>query len=219
MINSYIHNSHSYNTDFQISDIKKENENKYKRNQIILLLVLTVLIIIQIISTFIYTNADTLSYTHNFTENGKTSDYFTITGNLTTSQGTVTYNNLTLTTALKMESSTQITCDIQSESELTLVFNDTFNGNVKINNNTVKAENGIIKTTVNKGALSITKGDSANLYYIDIEATEGPDTPETPTDTQESILAEIRDTLYIISVTLIIFVGAFLGYVAISRLM
>ena len=31
--------------------------------------------------------------------------------------------------------------------------------------------------------------------------------------------AEIRDTLYIISITLIIFTGAFLGYVAVSRLM
>lgn len=39
------------------------------------------------------------------------------------------------------------------------------------------------------------------------------------TDTQENTLAEIRDTLYIISITLIIFTGAFLGYVAVSRLM
>lgn len=42
---------------------------------------------------------------------------------------------------------------------------------------------------------------------------------EALTETQENILAEIRDTLYIISITLIIFTGAFLGYVAISRLM
>lgn len=39
------------------------------------------------------------------------------------------------------------------------------------------------------------------------------------TETQENTLAEIRDTLYIISITLIIFTGAFLGYVAVSRLM
>lgn len=206
-------NTETYNIE------KEEKENKYKKNRIVLLLILTVLIIIQIISTFIYTNADTLSYTHNFTENGKKSDYFTITGNLTANQGTVTYNDLALTTALKLESSTQITCDIKSDSILTLVLNESFNGNVKINNTFVKAENGIIKTTVSKGALSITKGDSANLYYIDIEATEEPDTPETPTDTQESILAEIRDTQYIIAITLVIFTGSFLGYVAISRLM
>ena len=42
---------------------------------------------------------------------------------------------------------------------------------------------------------------------------------EAPTEAQENILAEIRDTLYIISITLIIFTGAFLGYVAVSRLM
>lgn len=208
-----------YNTDSYNTEVKTDKKNNDKEKYIILILALIVFIIMQIVMCFIFTNADTLSYSHNFTENGKTSDYFTITGNLTTNQGTVTYNDLTLTTALKLESSTQITCDIKSDSTLTLVLNESFNGNVKINNTFVKAENGIIKTTVSKGALSITKGDSANLYYIDIKATEEPDTPETPTDTQESILAEIRDTLYIISITLIIFTGAFLGYIAVSRLM
>lgn len=57
-----------------------------------------------------------------------------------------------------------------------------------------------------------------NTLNIDNNATS-QETKETSTETQENILAEIRDTLYIISITLIIFTGAFLGYVAVSRLM
>lgn len=64
---------------------------------------------------------------------------------------------------------------------------------------------------------SETKNDN-NTLNIDNNATS-QETKETSTETQENILAEIRDTLYIISITLIIFTGAFLGYVAVSRLM
>lgn len=65
---------------------------------------------------------------------------------------------------------------------------------------------------------SETKNDN-NTLNIDSNNATSQETEEKPTDTQENILAEIRDTLYIISITLIIFTGAFLGYVAISRLM
>lgn len=65
---------------------------------------------------------------------------------------------------------------------------------------------------------SETKNDN-NTLNIDSNNATSQETEETLTETQENILAEIRDTLYIISITLIIFTGAFLGYVAISRLM
>lgn len=65
---------------------------------------------------------------------------------------------------------------------------------------------------------SETKKDN-NTLNIDSNNATSQETEETPTDMQENTLAEIRDTLYIISITLIIFTGAFLGYVAISRLM
>ena len=58
-----------------------------------------------------------------------------------------------------------------------------------------------------------------NTLNIDSNNATSQETEEAPTETQENILAEIRDTLYIISITLIIFTGAFLGYVAVSRLM
>lgn len=58
-----------------------------------------------------------------------------------------------------------------------------------------------------------------NTLNIDSNNATSQESEEAPTETQENILAEIRDTLYIISITLIIFTGAFLGYVAVSRLM
>lgn len=58
-----------------------------------------------------------------------------------------------------------------------------------------------------------------NTLNIDSNNATSQESEETPTETQENTLAEIRDTLYIISITLIIFTGAFLGYVAVSRLM
>ena len=65
---------------------------------------------------------------------------------------------------------------------------------------------------------SETKNDN-NTLNIDSNNATSQESEEAPTETQEFILAEIRDTLYIISITLIIFTGAFLGYVAVSRLM
>ena len=69
----------------------------------------------------------------------------------------------------------------------------------------------IVKESENKNDNNTLNIDSNNATSQEIE--------ETPTETQENTLAEIRDTLYIISITLIIFTGAFLGYVAVSRLM
>ena len=65
---------------------------------------------------------------------------------------------------------------------------------------------------------SETKNDN-NTLNIDSNNATSQESEEALTETQENILAEIRDTLYIISITLIIFTGAFLGYVAVSRLM
>ena len=47
------------------------------------------------------------SVIHNFSADGINSSFFTITGNLSTSKGTVTYNGLVLDTCLKLESSTK----------------------------------------------------------------------------------------------------------------
>ena len=103
---------------------------------------------------------------HNFTESGKTSSFFTINGNLSTSKGTAEYNALTLTQCLKMESSTSITFTLTEARTLTLVFNST-GKNVKINGTTYTTNgNGIVTLSLEAGTHSITKGDSIFLFYM-----------------------------------------------------
>ena len=105
---------------------------------------------------------------HNFTLSGKTSTFFNITGNLSDSKGTVNYGGLTLTMCLKMESTTVIRFTTTEESTLTLVFNDGFNGKVKVNGNTLNAVNGLLTLTLTAGTHEITKGDTANLFYMSV---------------------------------------------------
>ena len=105
---------------------------------------------------------------HNFTTSGLDSSFFTITGSLSDSKGTVNYNGLTLTTCLKMESSTSIKFTTTATQELTLVFNSDFTGKVKIDGTSYTATNGIVTTTLKAGSHTITKGNTANLYYIEL---------------------------------------------------
>ncbi len=69
-------------------------------------------------------------YIHNFTENGTSSTFYTIAGNLS-SKGTVNYNGLTLTQCLKMESATEVVFTAPTAGKLVLVFHETgYNGAV-----------------------------------------------------------------------------------------
>ena len=107
---------------------------------------------------------------HNFTLSGKTSSYFNITGNLSDSKGTVNYAGLTLSICLKIESSTSISFSIAEESTLTLVFNDGFNGRIKINGTDYNASNGILTLNIAAGSYTITKNDTSNLFYISVKS-------------------------------------------------
>ncbi|MBR6599405.1 MAG: Cna B-type domain-containing protein, partial [Oscillospiraceae bacterium] len=66
-----------------------------------------------------YTQGNT---THNFTTNGTLSSFYTISGNLATDKGTITYNNISLTQCLKIESTTNISFTNSNAGTLTLVF-------------------------------------------------------------------------------------------------
>ncbi len=107
---------------------------------------------------------------HNFTLSGKTSSYFNITSNLSDSKGTVNYAGLTLSICLKIESSTSISFSIAEESTLTLVFNDGFNGRIKINGTDYNASNGILTLNIAAGSYTITKNDTSNLFYISVKS-------------------------------------------------
>ena len=105
---------------------------------------------------------------HNFTESGKTSSFFTINGNLSTSKGTVTYNGLTLTRCLKIESSTSITFTITEARTLILVFVES-STNIKIDGEIVTSDTSIITVELEAGTHTITKKDTMNLFYIVLE--------------------------------------------------
>ena len=107
---------------------------------------------------------------HNFTESGTTSDFYSITGSIATNKGTATYNGLTLTKCLKMESSTSIKFTAPSAGKLTLVFGGTTAASgkgVKVNGTSKKVgSDGILTVDVAKGAVTVTKGDAINLFYM-----------------------------------------------------
>ncbi|KAA9333356.1 T9SS type A sorting domain-containing protein [Hymenobacter busanensis] len=103
---------------------------------------------------------------HNFTASGTTSTFYTITGNLSTSQGTVVYNGLNLTQCLKLESSTNIAFTTTAAATLTLVFNDAFSGTVRIDGTNQTVSGGRFTMSLPAGAHQIAKGTTANLYYL-----------------------------------------------------
>lgn len=133
-------------------------------------------------------------YIHNFTENGTSSTFYTISGNLSTSKGTVSYNGLTLTQCLKMESATTI--DFNGSGTLTLVFAEA-GKTVKVDGTKYTTDtNGIVTVDLSAGNHQITKGDSINLFYMVLsgeggtvvttastEGSQGGDTTATTTKT------------------------------------
>ncbi|MGI4743385.1 MAG: T9SS type A sorting domain-containing protein [Janthinobacterium lividum] len=112
------------------------------------------------------TGTGTSGMVHNFTLSGTTSSFYTITGNLSTSQGTVVYNGLNLTQCLKLESSTNIAFTTTAAATLTLVFNDAFSGTVKVDNANQTVSAGRLTMPLAAGAHQIAKSVTANIYYM-----------------------------------------------------
>lgn len=108
---------------------------------------------------------------HNFTKSGTTSSFYSITGNTSTSKGTVNYNGLTLTKALKMESSTTVKFTNSRKGVLTLVFVEAnTSGVIKVDGKTYASDaNGIVKVELAAGSHTISKANTANLFYIVLE--------------------------------------------------
>ena len=123
------------------------------------------------------------SYIHDFTENGLSSSFYAISGNLSTSKGTVSYNGLTLTRCLKMESATAITFTAPSAGTLILVFHEIgYNGaianqsTVSVDGSTksVGADNTLV-LSLEAGKHTIKKGNKQIfLYYMVFTPAEEP---------------------------------------------
>lgn len=105
---------------------------------------------------------------HNFTLSALNSSFYSFTSaNMNSTAGSTTYDGLTLTARLKIESATNISYTTTSESTLTLVFDPTFSGTIKLDGVSYTATSGlVIIPTVSAGQHSITKGSVANLFYI-----------------------------------------------------
>ncbi|MEZ0180942.1 T9SS type A sorting domain-containing protein [Flavobacterium oncorhynchi] len=129
---------------------------------------------------------------HNFTASGKTSSFYTITGNLSTTKGTVTYNNLTLTQCLKIESSTNISFTTAQASTLTLVLIEP-SAVIKVDNVDRTASNGIVTVSLAAGSHTITKKDTANLFYMST-AYSGSTARIAQTESITEIAAETEST-------------------------
>lgn len=118
------------------------------------------------------TNASNLgTEIHNFTVSILNSSFYTFTpANMNSTAGSATYNGLTLTARLKIESSTNISYTTPAISTLTLIFDPSFNGTIKLDNVAYTASSGlVIIPSISAGNHVITKGNVANLYYMKTE--------------------------------------------------
>ncbi|MCR5216909.1 MAG: pectate lyase, partial [Lachnospiraceae bacterium] len=106
------------------------------------------------------------AHVHSFTASGLDSDYFTISGNLSDSKGSVTYNGVEYTTCLKIESKTKVTFKTSKEATLVLVL-DKSKAKIKVDGDTITADsNGIVTVSLSSGSHTIAKKDSVNCFYM-----------------------------------------------------
>lgn len=127
--------------------------------------------------------AETTAKVHNFSTDGTSSDFYTISGKLSSNKGTVSYNGLSLDTCLKIESKTKITFTTTDKAELVLVFNQKNSSDIKVDGTVYTLADGILSLEIEAGSHEITKESTGNLYYMAVsQQSETPTTPVTPTE-------------------------------------
>ena len=127
--------------------------------------------------------AETTAKVHNFSTDGTSGDFYTISGKLSSNKGTVSYNGLSLDTCLKIESKTKITFTTTDKAELVLVFNQKNSSDIKVDGTVYTLTDGILSLEIEAGSHEITKESTGNLYYMSVsQQSETPTTPVTPTE-------------------------------------
>ena len=127
--------------------------------------------------------AETTAKVHNFSTDGTSSDFYRISGKLSSNKGTVSYNGLSLDTCLKIESKTKITFTTTDKAELVLVFNQKNSSDIKVDGTVYTLTDGILSLEIEAGSHEITKESTGNLYYMSVsQQSETPTTPVTPTE-------------------------------------
>lgn len=131
--------------------------------------------------------AETTAKVHNFSTDGTSSDFYTISGKLSSNKGTVSYNGLSLDTCLKIESKTKITFTTTDKAELVLVFNQKNSSDIKVDGTVYTLTDGILSLEIEAGSHEITKESTGNLYYMSVsQQSETPTTPVTPTEPEQT---------------------------------
>ena len=131
------------------------------------------------------------AYVHNFTANGKESSFYTISGNLSTAKGSASYNGLTLTQCLKMETATAISFTAPAQGKLTLVFGETA-ASIKLDGKKLtSAGSGIITADVSAGAHALAKADACNLFYMAYEPAGAAVTTTTTAATTTTVTTTV----------------------------
>ena len=126
---------------------------------------------------------ETTAKVHNFSTDGTSSDFYTISGKLSSNKGTVSYNGLSLDTCLKIESKTKITFTTTAKAELVLVFNQKNSSDIKVDGTVYTLTDGILSLEIEAGSHEITKESTGNLYYMSVsQQSETSTTPVTPTE-------------------------------------
>ena len=163
---------------------------KTHRRLVGLILVLSLLFVFPPVSTL--ADGGEVVFAHSFQESGKESDFFEISGNTSTTKGSVSYLGKTLTTCLKIESSTSISFTHTSGGTLTLVFGGTTSASgkrIKIDGVSYTIpDTQILVANLAEGAHTVTKHDSINLYYMSYSATQGGSVDEGHTHEYTAIV-------------------------------
>ena len=140
-------------------------------------------------------------YVHNFTLNEKNSTFYTIVGNMNSKSDTITWNGLTLSKSLKLESATAVTFTAPADGTLTLVLG-TAAGTIKVDGTKYTAADNVVTVPVSAGSHTIAKADSGNLFYIAYQPgaaatteTTTAVTTETTTETTASVPTD-TDVIY-----------------------
>lgn len=116
------------------------------------------------------------TYIHNFTNDNKTSSFYTIAGDLSTSKGSASYDGQTLTQCLKMNGEAEITFKASATGTITLVFNTGSAGKKIDVNGTIYTipSDGILTIGVSDGDNVIKRNDGESfLYYMAFAENSG----------------------------------------------
>ncbi|MBQ8413638.1 MAG: hypothetical protein IJX58_00125 [Clostridia bacterium] len=136
------------------------------------------------------------SQVHSFKANGKTDPegFFSITGNTSSSKGSITLNGETLDVCLKIESSTNISFSATEKGVLVLIFGGSTNASgkaIKIDGTSFDIPtNQILEVALDAGSHSVTKDDSINLFYMAYVPADGHTHNYIDEETKEATCTE-----------------------------